>query len=72
MDAARFQNLRLDTRSRSTIRNPYTSQSALTEGFRSALTRLDNPANAKAIKQSQMQASEKQVLAHQVMRSSSH
>ena len=44
-DAARFQNLRLDTRSRSTKEGINPSISALTEGVCPALTRLDSPAN---------------------------
>ena len=74
-DAARFQNLRLDTRSRSTEEGINPSISALTEGVCPALTRLDSPAIHKSnanIRYTQLyainlrkQASEKQVPEHQ-------
>ena len=68
-DAARFQNLRLDTRSRSTEEGINPSISALTEGVCPALTRLDSPANTNLTQiyviNLQKQASEKQVPEHQ-------
>ena len=59
MDAARFQNLRLDTRSRSTEEGINPSISALTEGFCPSQTRLDSPGASLRSRVAE-QASEKQ------------